>query len=133
MPCRPYPLGGYADEPEDESFDAAGLLQSEGFRVKPVHEELVEVAYDCREQQEHRVLGHERLWQPGPSESVVHVVEDALLTTPEVVELKCGTSHHCSLQSSCVQQRGHRYPGHHLRPHDECHPPRLCLHSKKIA
>ena len=67
------------------------FFSPKAFRVKPVREELVEVAYDCREQQEHRVLSHERLWQPGPSESVVHVVEDALLTTPEVVEL-----HNCS-------------------------------------
>jgi len=55
----PYPLGGHAGELEHEGFDTARLLQSEGFRVKPVHEELVEVAYDCRQQQEHGVLCHE--------------------------------------------------------------------------
>ena len=44
------------DELEDEGFDAACLLQSEGFCVQPANEELVEVACDCREQQEHRVL-----------------------------------------------------------------------------
>ncbi len=87
MPCRSYPLGRHADELEHEGFDAAGLLQSEGFRVQPAHEELVEVAYDCREQQEHSVLCHERLWQPGSSESVIHIVEDAFLAAPEVVEL----------------------------------------------
>lgn len=33
-PCHPYPLCGHADELEDEGFDAAGFLQSEGFRVR---------------------------------------------------------------------------------------------------
>ena len=84
---RPYPFGRHADELENKGFDAACLLQSEGFRVKPAHEELVEVAYDCCQQQEHGVLCHEGLWQPCPSESVVHVVEDAFLAAPEVVEL----------------------------------------------
>ena len=53
VPCRPYPLGGHADcarlcrfackELEDKGFDTACFLQSEGFCVKPVHKELVEV------------------------------------------------------------------------------------------
>ena len=41
--CRSYPLGWHADELEHEGFDAACLLQSEGFCVQPAHEELVEV------------------------------------------------------------------------------------------
>lgn len=87
MPCGPYPFCRHADEPEDKCFDAACLVQSEGFRVDPVHKEFVEVAYECRQQQEHGVLSHERLWQPCPSEAVVHVIEDALLASSEVVEL----------------------------------------------
>ena len=71
VPCRPYPLGWPADELEYEGFDAAGLLLSEGFCVYPVHEELVEVAYECCQQQEHSVLCHEGLWQPCPSEAIV--------------------------------------------------------------
>ena len=59
VPGRPYSLGRHADELEHKGFDAACLLQSECFRVKPAHEELVEVAYDCRQQQEHGVLCHE--------------------------------------------------------------------------
>ena len=86
-PCRPYPLCGHADKLEDEGFDAAVFLQSESFRVQSAHEEFVEVSYECRQQQEHCVLSHERLRQPCPSESVVHVVEDAFLVTSEVVEL----------------------------------------------
>ena len=74
-----YPFCWHADELEDEGFDAACLLQSECFCVKPSHEELIEVAYHSRQQQEHGVLCHEGLWQPCPSESVVHVVEDAFL------------------------------------------------------
>ena len=87
MPCSSYPLGWYADELEHEGFDTTGLLQSEGLCVKPAHEELVEVAYECRQQQEHGVLRHERLRQPCPSESVIHVIEYAFLAAPEVVEL----------------------------------------------
>ena len=87
MSRRSYPLGWYADELEHEGLDTTGLLQSEGFCVKPAHEELVEVSYECRQQQEYGVLCHERLWQPGPSESVIHIVEDAFLAAPEVVEL----------------------------------------------
>ena len=41
--CRFYPLGWHADELEHEGFDAACLLQSEGFCVQPAHKELVEV------------------------------------------------------------------------------------------
>lgn len=59
MSCCPYPFGGDADELEDEGLDPAALLQSEGFCVKPFHEELVEVADDSREQEEHGVLCHE--------------------------------------------------------------------------
>ena len=43
MSCRSYPLGWHADELEHEGFDAACLLQSEGFCVQPADEELVEV------------------------------------------------------------------------------------------
>ena len=71
VPCRPYPLYGHADELEDEGFDAAGFLQSEGFRVQPAHEELVEVSYECCQHQEHSVLCHEGLWQPCPSEAII--------------------------------------------------------------
>ena len=46
---RPYPFGRHTDEPEHEGLDSATLLQSEGFRVKFAHEELVEVAYECRQ------------------------------------------------------------------------------------
>ena len=87
VPGCPYPFGRYADELENKCLDSAALLQSEGFRVKPSDEELVEVSYHSRQQQEHRVLCHEGLWQPCPSEGVVHVVEDAFLSAPEVVEL----------------------------------------------
>ena len=66
---------------------AAGFLQSEGFCVYPVHEELVEVAYECCQQQEHSVLCHEGLWQPYPSEAIVHVIEDAFFAASEVIEL----------------------------------------------
>ena len=87
VPCRPYPFGWYADELEHEGLNPAALLQSECFCAKPSHEELVEVAYDCRQQQEHGVLCHEGLWQPCPSEPVVHVIKDTFLSTSEIIEL----------------------------------------------
>ena len=40
-----------------------------------------------RQQQEDRVLCHEGLWQPCPSEAIVHVVKDTFLSTSEVIEL----------------------------------------------
>ena len=51
MPCCSYPLCEHSDELEDKGFDTACFLQSEGFCVKPVHKELVEVAYECLHQQ----------------------------------------------------------------------------------
>ena len=58
---RPYPFCRYADKLENEGLDSARLLQSEGFRVKPTHEELVEIAYERCQQQEHGVLCHKGL------------------------------------------------------------------------
>ena len=54
--CCPYPFCRYADELEHEGLNPAALLQSEGFRIKPAHEELVEVAYDYCQQQEHHIV-----------------------------------------------------------------------------
>ena len=59
MSCCPYPFGGDADELEHECLDPASLPQSEGFCIKSFHEELVKVADDDREQEEHGVLCHE--------------------------------------------------------------------------
>ena len=81
----PYPFGRHADELENECLDPAALLQSEGFRVNPPHEELIEVAYHSRQQQEHGVLCYEGLWQPCPSEIVVLAVKDLFCRAPLVV------------------------------------------------
>ena len=43
---------------------------------------------ECRRVQEDRVLCHEGLWQPCPSEAIVHVVKDTSLSTSEVIELR---------------------------------------------
>ena len=83
----PYPFGRYADELENECLDPAALLQSEDFRVKPPHEELIEVAYHSRQQQENGVLCHEGLRQTCPAEAIIHVVKDTLLAASEVIEL----------------------------------------------
>ena len=87
MPCRPYPLCWHADELEYEGFDAAGCFESEPLHVKPRHDEFIEVAYECCQYQEHNVLCHEGLWQPCPSEAIVHVIEDAFFDASEVIEL----------------------------------------------
>ena len=85
--CRSYPLGWHADELEHEGFDAACFLQSECLCVESAHEELVEVAYHCRQQQENGVLCHEGLRQPCPAEAIIHVIKDTLLAASEVIEL----------------------------------------------
>ena len=74
------------DELEYEGFDAAGCFESEPLHVKPRHDEFIEVAYECRKQKKYRVLAHEGFWKPVPAESVVHVIEDALLPSTEVIE-----------------------------------------------
>ena len=100
--CRPYPFGRHTDEPEHEGLDSATLLQSEGFRVKFTHEELVEVTYECRQQQEHGVLCHEGFGQPSPSEPARHVVEYTFLAAPKVIEL------HDLSRSGVMRKMGHQ-------------------------
>ena len=85
-PCGHDPLGRYGDESEDKSLYATRLLEPERLGVKPAHNGLVEIAYQCGKQKENCILVHERLWEPAPSKSVVHVVKDALLATTKVVE-----------------------------------------------
>ena len=87
MPCRPYPLGWHADELEYEGLNAACCFESEPLHVKPRHDEFIEVAYECRKQKKHRVLCHEGLLQPCPSEAIVHVIEDVFFAASEVIEL----------------------------------------------
>ena len=62
------------------------LLESEPLHVKPRHDEFIEVAYECRKQKKDRVLCHERLWEPVPAESIVHIIEYTFLATTFVVE-----------------------------------------------
>ena len=49
--------------------------------------DLVEVTDKCCKKKEHCVLCHEGFGQSGPSETIVHVIEDALLSSAEVIEL----------------------------------------------
>ena len=70
-PCRPYPFCGARWWTWRQRLWCGWFSLSEGFCVYPVHEELVEVAYECCQQQEHSVLCHEGLWQLCPSEAIV--------------------------------------------------------------
>ena len=42
--------------------------------------------YQCGKQKKDHVLGHERFWEPAPTESVVHIVKDAFLAAAQIVE-----------------------------------------------
>ena len=58
----------------------------ESLGVKLANDGLIEIVYQCRKQKKDCVLCHERLWEPVPAESVVHIIEYAFLTTAFVVE-----------------------------------------------
>ena len=64
----PDPLCWHRDELEDKRLDAACCFESEPLHVKPLHDEFIEVAYECRKQKKHRVLSHEGFWKPVPAE-----------------------------------------------------------------
>ena len=70
MPCCHDPLGRYGDEAEDKSLYATRFLEPESLGVKLANDGLIEIVYQCRKQKEYSVLGHERLGEPVPAESV---------------------------------------------------------------
>ena len=78
MPCCHDPLGRYGDEAEDKSLDATRFLEPESLGVKLANDGLIEIVYQCRKQKEYGVLCHERLGEPVPAESVVHIIEYTL-------------------------------------------------------
>ena len=50
------------------------------------HDGLVEIVYQCSKQKKDSILRHERLGEPAPTESVVHVVKDTFLAATQIVE-----------------------------------------------
>ena len=74
------------DEAEDKSLYATRFLEPESLGVKSVHDGLVEIVYQCRKQKEYGVLCHERLGEPVPAESVVHIIEYTLFAPTLVVK-----------------------------------------------
>ena len=64
--------------PQGEGFVHC-FLEPESLGVKLANDGLIEIVYQCRKQKKDRVLCHEGLWQPCPSEAIVHVIEDAFL------------------------------------------------------
>lgn len=85
LPGCPCPFGGHRHKAEHKGLDAACGPEPEAFRVNGAHKRPVEIVYQGREEQEHCVLRHKRLGKPIPSETIVHVIEDSLLPSPEVV------------------------------------------------
>lgn len=81
------PFGGNGNIFEYESLDTARNGESEILYVYSFDNRPVKVPYKRGHQQIDRILRHERLRQPSPSESVVHVIEDSFLSATEVVEL----------------------------------------------
>ena len=86
LPCRHDPLGRYRDESEDKRLYAARLLEPESLGVKSAQDCLVEIVYQGSKQKKDGVLRHERLWEPVPTESVIHIIEYTLLAAAQVVE-----------------------------------------------
>jgi len=86
LPRRSGPLGRDRDKLENEGLDTACCLESELLHLQSLHDEFIEVAYECREQKEDRVFCHEGFWQSVPSESARHVIEDTLLSSAKVIE-----------------------------------------------
>lgn len=69
LPCGLNPLGWYGDEPEDKRLDAAGFLEPELLDFNPLHDGLVEVAYQCCQEQEHSISAMKdfgSLFHPNP-------------------------------------------------------------------
>ena len=86
MPCCHDPLGRYGDEAEDKSLYATRFLEPESLGVKLANDGLIEIVYQCRKQKEYSVLLHERLGEPVPAESVVHIIEYTLFAPTLVVK-----------------------------------------------
>ena len=59
---------------------------SESLGVKLANDGLIEIVYQCRKQKEYGVLCHERLGEPVPAESVVHIIEYTLFAPTLVVK-----------------------------------------------
>ena len=79
------PFGRYSNEFEDEGLDSACALEVEFSHWQFCHYVFVEIVYQSGHKEECGVLGHERLRQMFPPESVVHLVEDTFLAAPLVV------------------------------------------------
>ena len=71
LPCCHDPLGRYGDEAEDKSLYATRFLEPKSLGVKPAHDGLVEIVYQCSKQKKDSILRHEWLGEPAPTESVV--------------------------------------------------------------
>ena len=82
LPSGAHPLRGYGYEPVDERFHALPGLYAEPFERVNAQQPLVEIAYDGRDEHEHRVLPHLRLGQVVPSEIVVHIWSSIFCLAP---------------------------------------------------
>lgn len=51
------------------------------------HELQIEIADECRKQKEYCILCHERLGQPVPPKTIVHIIENPLFASPLIVKL----------------------------------------------
>ena len=59
LPCSHDPLGRYGDESEDKSLYATRFLEPKSLGVKPAHDGLVEIVYQCSKQKKDSILRHE--------------------------------------------------------------------------
>ncbi len=59
LPCCPNPLCRHRYELEHERLYSAGGFKVESLYVKPLHDCLVKITYDCSKKKEHSVFRHE--------------------------------------------------------------------------
>ena len=71
-------LAGTEMNLKTKSLYATRFLEPESLGVKLANDGLIEIVYQCRKQKEYGVLCHERLGEPVPAESVVHIIEYTL-------------------------------------------------------
>lgn len=86
LPFRPYPFCRNRNELEDKGLYPTRIFESKLLHILVLHDGLIEIAYQCCQQQEHRILCHERFGQMIPTDPVVHIIEYTFLASTFVIE-----------------------------------------------
>ena len=79
-------LAGTEMNLKTKAFMRLVSLSPKALVSKLANDGLIEIVYQCRKQKEYGVLCHERLGEPVPAESVVHIIEYTLFAPTLVVK-----------------------------------------------